>query len=406
MNKADAERIASVLEQLGYKKTESEDDANVIGVIACSVRQSAINRIYGKIKDWNAIKRKRPLITFASGCVLEEDRKKFDGLFDFLFEMKDLSRLPELMNQTGLTLPSSFWQVIPVYASTFQAYVPIQNGCDNFCTYCAVPYTRGREHSRPSDEVLEEVRSLIDAGYKRITLLGQNVNSYGQKTEGERSFAQLLEEIGKMEGDVWINYTSPNPQDMTEDVLEAQAKYSTIADLVHFPVQAGNDEVLKRMNRRYTVKQYLEWVERVRSYLPNVTLTTDTIVGFPGETEAQFQDTLNLFREVKFDMAYLARYSPRPGALSEQHFPDDVSDDTKKDREERLNEVLKVTALEKNESLVGTTIDLLVEKQGKNGWLGRTEGMKPVTFQSEEKDLVGKRVPVKIKKAGSFRLEG
>lgn len=406
MNKSDAERICSVLDSMGYERTEDETDAEIIGVVACSVRQSAINRVYSRIHNWNKWKKERHLLTFVSGCMLPADRKKFSKLFDVMFEMKDLPRVPELFQMGGITLPSTFWKVQPSYSSKFEAFVPIQNGCDKFCTYCAVPYTRGREESRPSNEILDEVQGLIDQGYKRITLLGQNVNSYGLDKETELNFSGLMKKIGEMGGDVWINYTSPHPRDMTVELLEVQAAYPTLVNLVHLPLQSGNDDVLKRMNRKYSYEQYKVWAKRVREYLPDVVLTTDAIVGFPGETEEQFQDTIKAFEEMAYDLAFTAQYSPRPGALAEKHFPDDIPKEEKKRREKLLIETLRVTALAQNEKLIGSSVRVLVEKMGKYGWLGRTAGMKPVVFQSTEENLTGSFVTVMIKEVTPWRLEG
>lgn len=409
MNKSDGERISATLESLGYTKTKVETEANLIGVVACSVRQPAIDRIYGKIAEWNTWKNKRPLTTFVSGCILPADKEKFLKKFDLVFKVDDLATLPDLLGQDGAVVPSAYWQVEPKWSSSFEAYITIQNGCDKFCTYCAVPYTRGRERSRPSQEILDEMGELAEKGYTHFTLLGQNVNSYGLDKKGkEISFAELLRQAAEIPGDFWIHFTSPHPRDMTDEVLQVIAHHPKLANQIHLPLQAGDDLVLKRMNRPYTQAQYLTQVERLRHILPTADLSTDCIVGFPGETRQQFEQTVKVFKQAKFDMAYIAKYSPRPGAVSNR-FPDDVPTPEKEERWKILTDILHQTALEKSKAYIGQTMRVLVDGYDRAGFLtGKNEGLKIVRLNQKESPastaLIGTFVQVKIDSARPFSL--
>ena len=323
MNTSDAERIAAVLEGAGFAEAQSEAQADLLGVVACSVRQKAIDRVYGRIHEWNRWKAQRPLLTFVSGCILPEDEAKFLRLFDLVFRIDDLPQLPEMIRTSGVVTPAAidaalhpgrsvtlnhtdrFWGITPRYGSAHAAYVPIQNGCDKFCTFCAVPYTRGREVSRPAADVLREVEELLARGYRSITLLGQNVNSYGRDRPGaEPSFAALLGEVGARcdaaAQKVWVYFTSPHPADMSPAVLERIAEYDSLATQIHLPMQSADDKVLIRMNRNHRLDQYRAVVDNIRTMLPAATLFTDIIVGFCGETEEQFERTRRAMEEFAF----------------------------------------------------------------------------------------------------------
>ena len=305
------------------------------------------------------------------------------------------------------------WQIRPRYTSRFDAYVPIQNGCDKYCTFCAVPYTRGREVSRPSREILQEVSVLVDRGYRSITLLGQNVNSYGRDIAGGReiSFAELLRgvgEIGQRSGrDFWVYFTSPHPRDMTEEVIRVVAAYPCLAKQIHLPLQSGDDKVLIRMNRNYMVDQYRGTVASIRSLLPQATLFTDIIVGFSGETEEQFENTRAAMREFRYNMAYVAMYSPRPGAASFR-WPDDVPHEEKNRRLHELSRELAETSGAWNRRMIGGHCTVLVEgRDRKKGWLtGKTEGKITVRFPGGDESLIGTFVPVRITSAAPLSVEG
>ncbi|MBT8045957.1 MAG: tRNA (N6-isopentenyl adenosine(37)-C2)-methylthiotransferase MiaB [Pontiella sp.] len=429
MNQSDSERIRSVIEGMGYEMTEVEEEASLIGVVACSVRQKAIDKVYSKIQKWNQWKNNRPLVTFVSGCILPADEIKFLKLFDLVFRMNELPELPDMLHQCGVATEFSarhplndlkhedertdFWQVEPTYSSGFEAFVPIQNGCDKFCSFCAVPYTRGREVSRASEDILTEIQRLIDRDVKSITLLGQNVNSYGQDKPGEEiSFAELLRrvgELGKTGGkEFWVYFTSPHPRDMTRDVIEAMAEYDCLAKQIHLPVQSGDEKLLRRMNRNHNIEDYLKIVADIRELLPTATIFTDIIVGFSGETEEQLENTAELMLKVKFNMAYIAKYSPRVGARSAR-WEDDITAQQKSDRLARLGEVLKRSSLTHNEAMVGKTFRVLVERADKRmagALAARTEGKLPVRVLDAPDELIGTFQDVEIVSAAELSLTG
>ncbi len=428
MNISDSERVNSLLEKHGYVYTEDEKEANLLGIIACSVRQKAIDKVYSKINQWNKRKDNSHLITFLSGCVLAEDRTKFLKLFDIVFPMSELNQLPEILNQYGVVTPMSlnglfnsseknehiedFWKISPQYNSDFEAYVPIQNGCDKFCTFCAVPYTRGREVSRPSDEILQEVKTLIDHNYKSITLLGQNVNSYGLEKEGhELSFPDLLRKIGELgeqsNRDFWVYFTSPHPRDMTDEVIDVVAKYKCLAKQIHLPLQSGDDKVLIRMNRKHSVSQYRRIIHKIRNTIPKATVFTDIIVGFTGEEKTHFENTCKAMEEFKFNMAYIAMYSQRPGATSSR-WVDDVPHNIKKKRLHHLTDILQKHIYQYNQRLIGKTLKVLVTGRDKKDqyYTALTEGKIVLRFKSNAENLIGKFCDIKITDAAKFSIEG
>jgi len=459
MNISDGERVQKVLENIGFVPTDKPEEANLIGVIACSVRQKGIDKVYNMVSTWNKWKNKKNLITFVSGCVLPSDKTKFLKLFDMVFTMSQLPELPEMISQYGIVTPAGmqslypelnesgnknnnanpaefklapakiketskniltkpevgiedFWHIEPKYGSGVEAYIPIQNGCDKFCTYCAVPYTRGREVSRPSSEILNELRNLVQKGFKSITILGQNVNSYGLDKKGnEISFAQLLEKIGEygIESgkDFWVYFTSPHPRDMTDDIIEMVAKYDCLAKQIHLPVQSGDDKVLVRMNRNHSMQKYREIVSTIRRLIPQATLFTDIIVGFTGETEEEFESTRKIMEEFKYNMAYIAQYSPRPGATSSR-WADDISKEEKKERYHKLTSEMIVYTSNYNNELIGNTVKVLVRgNDRKSGYLSAyTEGRIVARFASNNNDLIGKYVDIKITSSAALSIEG
>ena len=429
MNQSDAERVRTVIEALGYERTESEEDADLLGIVACSVRQKAIDKVYARVRTWNAWKNRQSLLTFVTGCVLPADKESFLKLFDFLFDITELPQLPDMIRQYGVVTPPpgpvnvippeslldpamGYWGIRPRYTSAFEAYVPIQNGCDKYCTFCAVPYTRGAEVSRPSAEIFSEVAGLVERGYKSITLLGQNVNSYGQDRAGaEISFAELLRGVGTLgtssSADFWLYFTSPHPRDMNEEVVQVIADYPCLAKQIHLPLQSGDDKVLIRMNRNYMVDQYRERVATIRALLPEATLFTDIIVGFSGETEEQFENTRAAMQEFQYNMAYVAMYSPRPGAAS-YHWPDDIPHEEKNRRLHELSQELAKSSSAYNRRMIGVTHRVLVEgPDRKPGYLSaKTEGRITVRFPSEDRALIGRFVNVTITSAAALSVQG
>ena len=446
MNMSDTERTKPVIEQIGYEWTDDEDEASLVGILACSVRQKAIDKVYSRIHKWNKRKNKENLLTFVTGCILPSDKDRFLKLFDIVFPMSELQELPEMINQYGIVTPTSlkankqgesifqnprlkelkekagalklnehmsdFWHINPHYESNFEAFVPIQNGCDKFCTFCAVPYTRGREVSRPSKEILEEVQSLINQDYKSITLLGQNVNSYGLDNKGEEiSFPVLLRQIGEMGKksgkEFWVYFTSPHPRDMTDEAIEVVSAYPNLGKQIHLPIQSGDDKVLIRMNRKHSVEKYRKIVKTIRQLIPQATLFTDIIVGFTGETDEQFENTRKIMDEFKYNMAYIAQYSQRPGAVSARWI-DDVPKEVKKERYHRLTHDLEKTSAAHNRQMIGQTYRVLVRGLERKGDFlsGLTEGRINVRISATDTSLIGKMVDVIITSFTDFSVAG
>ena len=426
MNISDSGRVKTYIEKLGYESTDNPHEADLLGVIACSVRQKAIDKVYNLIAIWNRQKASRPLTTFLTGCILPDDREKFLKTFDMVFDMRDLTKFAEMLAEhthEGTYYPKLsreeqayqmdyFWRLEGRQPDKFEAFVPIQNGCDKFCTYCAVPYTRGREVSRSSAEIVEEVKCLVNAGFKSITLLGQNVNSYGLDKKGnEINFAQLLELIGRY-GDesgkeFYVYFTSPHPRDMTDDVLYTIAKYKCLGKWIHIPIQSGDTEMLKRMNRKYDIERYRSVIHSIRTILPTATIFTDIIVGFTGETLEEFENTRRAVKEFKYNMAFIAMYSPRPGAKSSE-WVDDVPKDEKSRRYSVLSDDLKSVSSLYTASMVGKEFRILVNGHDRlEGYLsGLTEGKIAVRFRSDNEALIGSFINVKITKSSDFSAEG
>ena len=446
MNMSDTERTKPVIEQMGYTWTDNEEEASLVGILACSVRQKAIDKVYSRIHKWNKRKNKENLLTFVTGCILPSDKDRFLKLFDMVFPMSELQELPEMINQYGIVTPASlrdknngsvvyqnsrvkelkekaaglklnehmsdFWHISPAYESNFEAFVPIQNGCDKFCTFCAVPYTRGREVSRPSVEIVEEVKSLVDQGYKSITLLGQNVNSFGLDKKGEEiSFPELLRQIGEMGKksgkEFWVYFTSPHPRDMTDEVIEVISQYDCLAKQIHLPIQSGDDKLLIKMNRKHSVEKYRGIVKTIRRLIPQATLFTDIIVGFTGETDEMFENTRKIMDKFRYNMAYIAQYSQRPGAVSSR-WVDDIPLEIKKERFKTLTEDLKKSSFASNKEMLGKSFRVLVRGMDrKDEFLsGLTEGRINVRIHSANKSLIGQIVDVKITSADVFSVAG
>lgn len=305
-----------------------------------------------------------------------------------------------------------FWVIKPEHISEFEAYIPIQNGCNKFCTYCAVPYTRGREVSRRSDEILEELKNLVQKDYKSITLLGQNVNSYGLDKKGEEiNFAELLRRIGEYgdstDKEFWVYFTSPHPRDMSDEVIEVISQYKCLAKQIHLPIQSGDNAMLDRMNRKHTIDDYRHIIHTIRRLLPEATIFTDIIVGFTGETEEEFENSRKAMEEFKYNMAYIAQYSVRPGAVAST-WADDVPKETKKKRYHILTDELMKHSLVYNQSLVGKTLKVLVNGFDRNkAYLtGHTEGKIVIRFKSNDSKLIGKIVKVEVKSATPLSIEG
>ena len=357
MNKSDSERIAAVLEKIGYKKASKPMEADLIVVNMCSVRQSAVDRVFGLAPKFKKLKTKNSkLKTILTGCILKKDRQKFSERFDYILSIKDLPTWPNLLSKnpykqptivSAATQPKSpenqfghrdysdedYFKLQPKYSSLAKALVPISTGCNNFCAYCVVPYVRGKEKYRSQKAIIEEIKLLIKKGVKEITLLGQNVNSYP-------NFVGLLRKITSLPGNFKIKFITNHPKDFSDELINEVAQNPKIAKCLHLPLQAGDNTVLKKMNRRYTRQDYLKLVSKIKKTIPGVEITTDIIVGFPGETKKQFQKTIDVFKKVRFANAFIAKYSPRPGTAASR-LKDNVSLAEKKRREQVLRNLLR-----------------------------------------------------------------
>lgn len=408
MNESDSERIAAVLESRGSQSTSNINEADLIVVNMCSVRQSAVDRVYGLLLKFEKLKSINPdFKTILTGCILKEDKKKFAKRFDLILNIKDLPKLPDLLdkrqNYESGAYNMNYLEIQPKYSNNFSAFVPIMTGCNNFCSFCVVPYLREKEISRSVEEILAEIENLAKQGFKEIWLLGQNVNSYSSVP-----FPQLLRKINDIPGNFWIRFTSSHPKDFSDELIKAMADCEKVAEYLNLPVQSGDNQILKKMNRPYTIKRYKNLIKKIRQKIPKIALSTDIIVGFPGETEKQFQNTLKLFKEIKFDMAYIARYSPRSETAAAK-LNDNVSPQEKEKRAKILNEALKQTALENNKKYIGKIVEVLVEKRKNNFLLGKSRTYKTVKLQAPDyklQDLIGQFVKVKIIDALPWGLKG
>jgi len=326
MNKSDSERIASILEEKGHKPALKINEADLILVNMCSVRQSAVDRIFGLSQKFSNLKIQNPnLKIILTGCVLKQDRPKFAKIFDQILKLKDLLKLqPKCQNKS-------------------LAYIPISNGCNNFCSYCVVPYTRGPLICRDHKEILNEVKNAIKKGFGELWLLGQNVNSYQSPTDSFITFPKLLKMVNDIPGDFIIRFISPNPKNFSDELIDVIAQSKKIAKYLNLPVQSGDNQILKTMNRPYTVEQYKNLVKKIRKKIPDINLSTDVIVGFPGETKKQFENTAKLFKEIKFNIAYIAKYSPRSGTAAFK-MKNDVPLEEKKRRENLLRKIIQLSS--------------------------------------------------------------
>ncbi len=418
MNVADSELVSGLLTREGFLETKDIHTADAIFVNTCAIREHAEDKVHSRLGYYHQIKRKNPkTIIGVLGCMaqnLKEDILESKPFVDIVLGPDSYRRLPEMIRErsnesshlvdTKLSRFEVYDDMFPSRNKGINAWISIMRGCDKFCTFCIVPFTRGRERSRSVEGIVQEAAQAVSDGFIEVTLLGQNVNSYHH--EGQK-FHELLDAIAQIPRLKRIRYTSPHPEDMTQDVLNVMAKYDNICNYVHLPLQAGNDEVLNRMNRTYTKDQFLARVNQIRNTLPNVGISTDIIVGFPGENEAEFQETMDVMEVVKFDSAFTFKYSSRPGTKAAE-FNDHVPEDEKQDRLERLIEMQQKHTLFRNKAIVGRVEMVLVEKESKRSkkqWAGRTDANKWVVFNKENakiKDLI----PVKIMDARGITLHG
>ncbi len=437
MNEADSERIAGVFESVGMRRAARERDADYIVVNTCSVRQKAEDRVYGKMLVYEDIKRERPSTKIiVTGCMIGKVSRNYKKdnaaailkrlkhnlpIVDYFMDISNLDLFREQLQHDNvseellmqLRSETNYLEVQPVYDKRYKAYVPIMNGCNNFCKFCIVPYSRGREKSRPMAGILDEVARLVAGGAREITLVGQNVNSYKSKevpadARYQVPFAHLLDEVTRLPGDFRVSFTSPHPKDYHDEVIDIVASSEKMMPWMHVPLQAGNDEVLKAMRRPYTRERYMEIIGKIRAAIPHVALATDIVVGFPGETAAQFEDTLDIVRRARIDMAFIGRFSPREGTEA-YLLVDDVSAAEKERRENAINEIL----IENNRAYMAQFVDkevrVLVDRVGKipGEFFGKTDGLKNIKFLAgTDRDLLGQFVRVKVKSFKNWNMLG
>jgi tRNA-2-methylthio-N6-dimethylallyladenosine synthase len=417
MNKADSERVANFLEDNGYSEKTQWLEADIVILTTCGIRQSAEDRVYGLVNQIRKTNKKAAVVI--TGCLSKRKdvMRRLIGQVDLFMPINELSNMFELLKTTKPENVLSFdkarelggekyLSIIPKYDSEYTACVPIGNGCNNFCSYCVVPYARGREVYRDAEEIIREVKSLVKKGYKEIILLAQNVNSY---KSDKYNFPKLLVELNKITGHFWIRFSSSHPKDMSAELIEAIGACDKVANHLHLAVQSGDNKMLELMNRKYTAEHYRDLIAKVRKIKPGIAITTDLIVGFPGETKKQFNASVKLFKDLKFEMGYVSEYSPRPGTVS-WNMKDDVSREEKKLRNKIITDILKETSLAANKDLVGKEFEVLVDGVKKNGkYYGKTSGAKNVMFAASDKkpeELIGYFVKVKISKGMTFGLEG
>ncbi|APQ74285.1 tRNA (N6-isopentenyl adenosine(37)-C2)-methylthiotransferase MiaB [Clostridium botulinum] len=423
MNEEDSEKLSGMLKKEGYIRTEERENADVIIFNTCCVRENAELKVYGNLGILKGLKSKNPnLIIAVTGCMMQQKgmaeiiKKKFPFV-DIIIGTHNLHNFPNYLNEVKKKDTSvlkiqekedSIIENMPIdRKNSMKAFVTIMYGCNNFCTYCIVPYVRGRERSRTPENIEAEIKKLISEGYKEITLLGQNVNSYGKDLEPNVTFAELLKRVNNIEGLERVRFMTSHPKDLTDDVIEAIAKCDKLCEQIHLPVQSGSSEILKKMNRHYDREKYLDVVSKIKKLIPNVALSTDIIVGFPGETEKDFEETLSLVKEVEYDSAFTFLYSIRKGTPAAK-FEDQVPEDVKHKRFNRLVEVVNEISAKKNKAYEGKIEEVLVEgtsKNDENKLMGRTRTGKLVNFIGD-KDSIGELVNVKIIKANSFSLTG
>jgi tRNA-2-methylthio-N6-dimethylallyladenosine synthase len=421
MNVRDSEAMAALLVGMGYRPAERPEDADIILLNTCTVREGADEKAYGRLGELRAVKQQRPgLILGIAGCLVQKQRERLRErapYLDLVFGVHNIHRLPELIRQVrdGCMPVYEVWDrserdhPLPVLSalrgSAVRGFVNIIHGCNKFCTFCIVPYVRGRERSVPPETVVAEVEGLAAQGYREVTLLGQNVDSYGHDLTPRRGLADLLQMVHGVNGIERIRFTTSHPRDMTPTLIRTVAALPKVCEHIHLPVQAGDDRVLRRMHRAYTTAQYRTTIDAIRAAMPHASVTTDVIVGFPGESDEEFEGTVRLVNEVRFDAVNTAVYSPRDGTPA-AGFPDQVPDEIKRRRLYALNQLVSRIASEVNQPLVGTCQEVLVESPGtRGGVVGRTRTNKVVTVEGDP-DLIGRAVPVEIIGAGSWVLHG
>ena len=419
MNKSDTERIIGMLSHFGYEQTQDENEADLFMVNTCAIRQLSVDKAYSRLGNWGKIKREnkdKNIKIAICGCVsnLEKESilKKFPYL-DLVFGTRNIYELPKLLEKINdericalddMPICENDYEI--VREKSTNAWLPIMEGCNNFCSYCVVPYTRGAERSRSIEAILKEAKDILSKGFKEITLLGQNVDSYGKNLENKPNFAQLLKALDELEGDFRIRFTSSYPTDITDEVIDVVKNSKHICECFHIPMQSGNDRVLRAMNRRYDVEQYRQIVQKIRNNIKNVTITSDFIAGFPSETEEEFLDTIKAIDELQLDYSNTAAYSPRPITKAGKMTDLFIDEEEKKRRLAILNEKVKEASLKSNEKYIGSVLEILIDDVKDGVYQGRTRNNKVVHIQDDKKYEIGQFVDVKINRVTTWCMFG
>ena len=421
MNKSDTERIIGMLSHFGYCETQDENDADLFIVNTCAIRQLSADKAYSRLGNWGRIKREKKqqgksVKIAICGCVAQLEKenliKKFPYL-DLVFGTRNIYELPELLKQIedkricatkDKPIVENDYKISRV--QSINAWLPIMEGCDNFCSYCVVPYTRGRERSRTIEAIVLEAKQIIKEGFKEITLLGQNVDSYGKNLENGENFAKLLKELDSLEGDFRIRFTSSYPTDITDEVIEVVKNSKKICECFHIPMQSGNDRILKEMNRRYNVEQYRSIVNKIRENIENVTITSDFIAGFPSETKEEFKDTIKAIDELMLDYSNTAAYSPRPFTKAGKMVDKFIDEEEKKQRLQILNDKVKEASLKSNEKYIDKVLEVLIDDVKDGVYQGRTRNNKVVHIQDDKNYEIGQFVNVKIQRVSTWCMFG
>ena len=399
MNKAESERLASLFEENGYQAVSAIAQADIIIVNTCVVRQNAEDRAVNKLQNLKTLKQsRRSLVLAVTGCWVDSNVDRLKAAFPFVDYFFKAGDCPPWADREQWT------QALPKQPQP-ATYVPIIQGCNNFCAYCVVPYRRGREKSRPLSEIVCEVKELARRGTKEVTLLGQNVDSYGHDLQEKPELADLLIELNDIDGLYRIRFLTNHPKDMSQRLIQTVARLEKVCKNITLPAQAGSNEILKAMRRGYTIEDYKRLVNDIRSEIPDIGLVSDIIVGFPSETEAQFQQTVDLLTELKFDTVHLAAYSPRPGTIAAREMADDVSAEDKKRRLTTLENLQENIVTEINAKLKGKTVEILVEGKQKGKWYGRT-GTDKLVFFNDNANYMGKLVNLRIELSSPWSLQG
>ena len=399
MNKAESERLASLFEETGYQSVSDVTQADVIVINTCVVRQNAEDRAVNKLQNFKPLKKSRPnLILAVTGCWVDSNVERLKADFPYVDYFFKAGECPPWVDKIKWS------QAFPKQPQPV-TYVPIIQGCNNFCSYCVVPYRRGREKSRPVSEIVCEVKELAHRGTKEVTLLGQNVDSYGHDLPEKPELSDLLTELNDIDGLSRIRFLTNHPKDMSRRLIQTVARLEKVCKNITLPAQAGSNEILKAMRRGYTIEEYKRLVNEIRCEIPNVGLVSDIIVGFPSETESQFQQTVNLLTELMFDTVHLAAYSPRPGTIAAREMADDITPDDKKRRLIAVENLQEKISTEINAKLKGKTVEILVEGKQKGKWYGRT-GTDKLVFFSDDANCLGKLVNLRIELTSPWSLQG